>query len=176
MKDNNTKRAFIEARAEGKSFSKIQQELNISKSTCSKWENDLKAEITELQREETEELYNLYGMRRQARIKSLGTLLNHIDQAITPEKIEELPADKLLELRLKYGKELKQEYSEPSGETLNDLLAQVDEAIGGADTSTKQRLLKTKLDTITLIGKEQRAEYDEQAINLEDYLSKIIKH
>ena len=38
MKDQETRQKFIKLRAEGNSFSKIANELDISKATCSEWQ------------------------------------------------------------------------------------------------------------------------------------------
>lgn len=104
MKDRETQLAFIKARAEGKSYSTITKELGIAKATCTSWEQSLRGEIEELRQAQLEELYTAYSMKREARIKALGTILQGIDTAIAGKPLEELPAGKLLELRLKYGR------------------------------------------------------------------------
>lgn len=128
MKPTEKKLAFVQARAEGKSFSTISSELHISKSTCSNWERELKADIKALKEEGLQELYASYNMTREARIKTLGEMLDGIDRAIASKDLAEIPAEKLLELKLKYERELKTEYTEPieeAGEdTLESLLAQ----------------------------------------------------
>lgn len=128
MKTTEKKLAYIQARAQGKSYSTIATELEISKSTCSKWERGLKEDIDSLKRANTEELYTSYNMTREARIKGLGELLQGIDKAIAQKDLTELPLDKLLELRLKYARELKTEYVEPleapQEDSLEGILAQ----------------------------------------------------
>jgi len=90
------KAQFIELRAQGQSYSKIAETLQISKSTCTAWARELEAEIAERERER------------------LGEMLERIDQALAAKSLEDLPADKLLELKLKYTRELKAEYTEPA--------------------------------------------------------------
>lgn len=128
MKDTQTKRDFIKARAEGKSYSTITKELGIAKATCASWERSLKEDIDALRQAQLEELYTAYNMTREARIKALGDTLQRIDSALAEKDLEDLPADKLLYLRLKYGEALKEEYTEPveldTDNTLDSLLEQ----------------------------------------------------
>lgn len=111
MKSNETKTKFVQLRAAGLSFEKISQQLDISKSTCSSWNAQLDTEIAELQREEIDELYHQYGMVKQAKIKSLGTILNKIDNAINELDFSEMTPTQLLDAKLKYQKALQEEYS-----------------------------------------------------------------
>lgn len=113
MKSTEQKAQFIELRAQGQSFSKIAEALHISKSTCSAWEEELEEQITDRERERLQELYSLYSMHKQGRITRLGETIAQIDAAIAQKDLTELPADKLLELKLKYQKELNAEYAEP---------------------------------------------------------------
>lgn len=122
MKDTETKLAFIKARAEGKSYSTITKELGIAKATCTSWEQALKEDIEAMKRAQTEELYTAYNMKRETRIKALGDILQGLDKAIADKPLEELPLDKLLELRLKYARELKTECIEPVEITTDDTL------------------------------------------------------
>ena len=48
MKDQETQREFIKLRAEGYSYQKIADKLNISKGTCHKWEQRFNEEISNL--------------------------------------------------------------------------------------------------------------------------------
>jgi len=102
LKDEATKRAFIRLRAEGKSYTAIAAELNISKSTCTAWERELQAEITEAQQITRDELTTAYRMTAEARVKALGETLESIDNALAQKDLTQLPADKLLALKLKY--------------------------------------------------------------------------
>ncbi|BCQ31307.1 helix-turn-helix domain-containing protein [Limosilactobacillus fermentum] len=49
MKSDATKQKFIQLRAEGLSYAKISEQLHLSKSTCSSWENKFADEIATLQ-------------------------------------------------------------------------------------------------------------------------------
>ncbi|MGX7364688.1 helix-turn-helix domain-containing protein [Aerococcus suis] len=110
-KSNEVKLQFIQLRAEGNSYDKIAKKLDISKSTCSAWEKFFSAEIEERRAEELEELYNAYFMTKEGRIKQLGETLNNIEGALQEADLRELPAEKLLEYKLKYIDALKDEYT-----------------------------------------------------------------
>lgn len=189
MKDRETQLAFIKARAEGKSYSTITRELGIAKATCTSWEQSLRAEIEAMRQTQLEELYTAYNMKREARIKTLGTILQGLDKAIAEKPLEELPADKLLELRLKYGRELKAEYTEPveleTDDTLDGLLEQYNqlyrESKAGsytpADIKAQLSILDAKRDTIyRLAGEQSREEESPLDFGFSEYTSKIIRH
>lgn len=112
MKPQEQRVNFIRLRAEGKSYHAISQELNISKDTCSRWEQELKEQIAELKAEHLQELYDSYYMVREARITQLGDTLNNINEALSKKDLEELSPDKLLDFKLKYMEALKGEYIE----------------------------------------------------------------
>ncbi len=136
VKRTEEKLAYIKARGEGKSYSTIARELGISKSTCSSWEKELKEDIQAYKEDALEELYTSYNMTKEARVKKLGEVLATIDTALEKKDLTEVPAEKLLELKLKYERELKTEYIEPledAGEdTLEDILEQYNKFYIGA--------------------------------------------
>lgn len=190
MKDAETKLAFIKARAEGKSYATITKELGIAKATCTSWEQSLRGDIEALKQAQLDELYTTYNMKREARIKALGDTLQRIDTALAEKPLEDLPADKLLEYRLKYGRELKEEYTEPveldTDDTLDGLLEQYNqlfrESKAGnytpADIKAQLSILDAKRDTLYRIAGEQAREEEEPFSFdlLEKYTSKIIRH
>lgn len=110
MKSKETKEQFIRLRAEGLSYAKISEQLNISKSTCSSWEKELADKITEMKHERLQELYDEYGMAKEARIRQLGTVLQKIDKAIEEKDFSEMTPAQLLDARMKYQKALNEEY------------------------------------------------------------------
>ena len=190
MKDRDTQLAFIKARAEGKSYSTISKELGIAKATCTNWEKTFKEEIGELRQEQLDELYAAYGMKREARIKALGETIQRLDKAIAEKPLEELPVDKLLDLRLKYGREIKAEYKEPvaldTDDTLDGLLEQYNqlysESRAGsctpADAKALLNILDAKRDIIYRLAAEQDKE-DEDPMSLDfldGYTSKLLRH
>lgn len=102
MKPQEQKTEFIRLRAEGRSYSYIADTLHISKSTCSSWERELQDAIAELKQEQLNELYNSYAMTKEARVKKLGETLNGINEALDAVDLKEIPAEKLLDFKLKY--------------------------------------------------------------------------
>lgn len=184
MKDTETKLAFIKARAEGKSYSTITKELGIAKATCTSWEQALKEDIEAMKRAQTEELYTAYNMKREARIKALGDILQGLDKAIADKPLEELPLDKLLELRLKYARELKTEYIEPveitTDDTLEGLLEQYNQLYrdsktgkySPADIKAQIAVLDAKRDTLYRISGELTKEEESGLVNMADLFNK----
>jgi len=106
MKTYDQKLQFVQLRAEGRSYSYIGKELGISKDTCSNWEAELKSEIVANEQESLRDLYLAYSMTRKARIKRLGNTLNRIENALESKDLRELPTERLLEYRLRYGEAL----------------------------------------------------------------------
>ena len=163
MKDTETKARFIELRAEGQSYGKIADTLHISKSTCTAWEQELQQEIAGRERERLQELYSLYDMHKTNRIQHLGETLSRIDTALAGKDLAELPADKLLELKLKYERELKAEYVTPAtpieGDTLEAILLQykttLEKSQSGeytpAQTKAQVTVIKEALQTMRAI-------------------------
>ena len=110
MKPNDQRNEFIRLRAEGKSYTAISKELNISKATCTAWEKELKAEIAEKKKEQLEEMYEAYYMTREARITKLGKALKSIEDALSKADLTQVSPEKLLDYKLKYMEALKQEF------------------------------------------------------------------
>ncbi len=110
MKPNELKQQFIEARADGKSYSTIASELHISKSTCTAWERELKDQIDALKKEQLNALCVSYGMTKEARIKRLGDTLESINTALEEADFSTIAPEKLLDFKLKYTEALKEEY------------------------------------------------------------------
>lgn len=111
MKPQEQKTEFIRLRAEGRSYSYIADTLHISKSTCSSWERELQTAVAELKQEQLNELYTSYAMTKEARVKKLGETLNGINEALAAADLSEIPAEKLLDFKLKYTEALKEEYT-----------------------------------------------------------------
>lgn len=153
MKPAEKKREFIRLRAEGKSYRAIEEAIGVSRSTCSEWEKDLSAEIARLRQESLEELYNSYGMAREARIRRLGDTLLRIDKALSEVDFSKIPPEKLLDLKLKYSAALKDEhtataYTEASGEAEDTLTAIKDLYRRTATGETTIEQAKTELNII----------------------------
>ena len=186
MKSQSKKHEFVRMRAEGTSYGAIAAELHISKSTCSKWEEELRSAIAERKAEDLEALYSSYYMTRAARIDQLGQALQAVNNALGAIDLRETPPEKLLDLKLKYLQALKEEYistgraeSMPAEitpaalmELLKDLLERVRSGEATATQANRESLIignllkayeqteiKTKLDQIEqLLAERERAE------------------
>jgi len=107
------KTRFIEMRAKGYPYSKICKELGVSKTTLSVWNTELSDEVKRHKSESLQELYDAYYMHKEARIKRLGDTLSNIDKELSNKDLSQIPADKLLDYKLKYMDALREEYVEP---------------------------------------------------------------
>jgi hypothetical protein len=110
MKPTELKQQYIQLRAEGKSYSFIAKQLQISKSTCTKWEREFAREIDELKRAELAALYESYSMTKEARIRKLGSTLDKINEALEKVDFSEVDPARLMDYKLKYMEALKGEY------------------------------------------------------------------
>ena len=99
MKPRELKQEYIRLRAEGRAYSYIADNLHISKSTCTKWEKELEAEIAQIKREELNTLYDTYHMRKEDRIKKLGDTLEKVETALDATEIVKALGDLLNRVR-----------------------------------------------------------------------------
>ena len=175
MNNTETKAKFIDLRANGASYRKIASELDISISTCSSWEKELKDTIADKKAERLNELYTAYAMTKEARIKAIGDTVKRLQASVDQLDLSTLPPEKLLDLNLKYRQALQSEYVKPSDpiiigddlspktmlEALADLLnrtkeGEVDEVQAGKEATIianflkayEQTALKEKVDAI----------------------------
>lgn len=161
MKSPEIKTEFIALRAQGKTFEYIAKKLNISKSTCSAWEKELKTAIADLKQEQLNELYDTYYMTKEARIKKLGDILDKIDNTLDQADLAEVPLEKLLDFKLKYTEALKAEYVHTGAVT--DFSEQV----------TAQDILKA---LGSLLERVQRGEVSQEQANRESaVLANLLK-
>jgi transcriptional regulator with XRE-family HTH domain len=102
MKDTKTKERFVELRAEGWSYERIAQELQVSKPTLIDWSKGLSRDIVNLGAIRLEALREQYGLTQQAKLEQLGESLKLIGEELSRRKLDSLTVKELLELRLKY--------------------------------------------------------------------------
>lgn len=159
MTETEKKTKFIQLRAEGQSYSKIAAAIDISKSTCTRWNKELKAELEKRESETLQQLYNQYGATRYARIKATGETLNKIEKAIASKDFDSVPLEKLLQLKLKYIEALKAEYQpitnrkeiqEITPQSIVEALRELLQAIRAGEISEKQAEHETKVITALL--------------------------
>lgn len=120
MKATEQKEQFIIHRAEGLSYSKIAELLHISKSTCCKWEQELASQIKAAKEDRLQDLYSLYRIGKESHIEKLGAALERIDAALAEKDLTEIPADKLLKLKLEYENRLQELYTADAESSFTD--------------------------------------------------------
>lgn len=111
MKPLDVQYEFIRRRANKESYRRISEALGISKSTCSDWDSQYREEIAMQRQDMLNDLYEDYGMTKQARIASLGQTVKRIDQALASVDFSKVPPEKLLDMKLKYTTAMKAEYT-----------------------------------------------------------------
>lgn len=104
------KSRFILLRANGKSYSKIAEELGVSKGTLVNWNNELEAEIAQVRSIELEALQEEFFLLKEGRIRLLGEQLKTIQAEIGKRDLSKVKTEKLLDLQPRYFIELKGEY------------------------------------------------------------------
>lgn len=102
MKDIKTKERFIELRAEGKAYSEIAIELNVSKPTLIAWSKELSMEISNLRTVEMEALFQKCLVAKEKRIALFGKMLERIATEVEKRELSDMETGKLFEILLKY--------------------------------------------------------------------------
>lgn len=149
---------FIILRAQGQSLDAIAKQLQISKSTAFDWSKEHATAIKEAHRQRVNELQDLYRQERADHRERLKATLQRIDTALDSKDLAEIPADKLLKLKLEYLDRLTAEPPEvipasdflqyDSGELLQ-ALANVFEAVqAGTITPQQSRATLDALDAL----------------------------
>jgi len=118
MKPTEIKTKFVDLRAKGWSFDKIASELKVAKKTLLNWNQELKKEIEELKAIELKSLREQYYINQYQSIKTIGETLERINQEINQMDFSQIPPEKLLELKLKYMRELKKERGDSKSDDL----------------------------------------------------------
>ncbi len=106
------KTRLIELKAKGRSCRRIAGELNVSKSTVANWVQELEAEIASARAIELEALQEEYGLSKEARIRSLGKLLNRLEGELEKRDFKKLTTEKLLNMMMKYQEKLTAEFED----------------------------------------------------------------
>jgi len=109
---------LINYQAKGWSFDRIAKKLNTSKKTLLNWNKELKRDIEELKAIELASLREQYFITQYHSIKTIGKTLERINREIEKMDFSQIPPEKLLDLKLKYMRELKKERGEGNDEEL----------------------------------------------------------
>lgn len=110
MKDTETRNRFVELRAQGLSFAKIAQTLEVSKQTLINWSKELQNEITNLKEVELEELRDRHNMSERTRIELIGGQLERIKEELAKRDLSDVPTATLLSLFIKFAPLLEKEH------------------------------------------------------------------
>lgn len=150
MEPLQVKEEFIKLRAKGWSYDKIAEKLGKAKQTLIDWSKELQEEIANRKALELEALYELYHLHREQRIKDFAQVVKSLREEILKRDLEDVPTDKLLDLFLKYGKQLEEELIDPEFKSSSEIAESKEERnlLEGADLS---RLTEEELRTITAI-------------------------
>jgi transcriptional regulator with XRE-family HTH domain len=105
------KQQFIELRAKGYSFSRISEELGISKPTLIDWsrDDDVSSSICNLRALLIDELQEKYTITKKHRIIAFGEFLNRAKSELEKRDLSEISTDKLIPLIIKLSETLKQD-------------------------------------------------------------------
>lgn len=113
MRSTEEKIRFVELRAQGLSFDRIAKELRASKQTLIDWSKELQEEIANRRALELEALYEAAGIAKEKRLQALAGVLNRLELELAKRSLVDVSTEKLLELQLKYSKQLEEERVEP---------------------------------------------------------------
>lgn len=107
------KQQFITLRAKGYSLEKIAKKIGKCRQTLSNWNSDLQEEIANAKAIELEALFEECLLTKEHRVKELSKLLTKINEELETRDLHEVSDDKLIDLKLKIGDQLKDEFFEP---------------------------------------------------------------
>jgi len=107
------KQRFIQLRAQGLSFDRIAEEMEVSKNTLLTWSGELFREVQEAQFHEQENLLNQYSVMRRTRFEVYSRLLSEALQELSNRaennKLSKMDTDKLLNLALRIEERLEKD-------------------------------------------------------------------
>jgi len=109
MKDNSDKEKFIELRAKGLSFSKISQEIGVSKPVLIKWNSEFQKEIENIRFCIAEEHLEKYQLMKVARVNMFANLLNKALIELDSRNLQGASTKELLSIMQFFDSRLKSE-------------------------------------------------------------------
>ncbi len=109
MNDVEKQQRFVFLRAEGWSFARIAQELEISKPTLIKWSHKFQFEIQNQRAILLENLQEKWLSACDARVNALGEQLRKIEAELAKRDVTDLPTGQLFRLVESLRRQIKQE-------------------------------------------------------------------
>jgi transcriptional regulator with XRE-family HTH domain len=182
MKTLDTKDKYIELRAEGLSQRTCAKRLGVSAASVSRWEAEMAESISEARKRRLEEVYERYGMMKEARLRRLGGTIERLDKAAAAIDYQAIPAERILDLQIKFQEAFRDEYVSTGGggkglspegdlaaayKALSDILRRLQE---GAITDTQARGELAICEA--LIKTKETMELEKKLASLEEAISK----
>jgi DNA invertase Pin-like site-specific DNA recombinase len=109
MKTQNEKKRFIELRAKGLSYDKISKELEISKPTLIKWNDELKNEIANLRYFEFESIIAEYSLSKRNRLESFSIILSKALEELKERPFDEISVKDLVNIVFQMNQKIQTE-------------------------------------------------------------------
>mgnify|MGYP001256505634 CR=1 FL=1 len=101
MKDLETKKKFVELRANGLSYDRISQEIDVSKPTLIGWGKEFEKDILEIKESVIQELRLKYQMNKDLRILALSGQAMAILNELQSRDLNEVKTEKLMGLLIR---------------------------------------------------------------------------
>lgn len=114
MKDQGTKEAFVELRANGETFEEISNILEVSKTTLIKWSKELKYEINNYKELRREYLTKLYLGDLKSTLEDYGKFNTRLRKELFNRDLSKLSTDKLARLFLEFQKSMGDHLKSPN--------------------------------------------------------------
>jgi transposase len=109
MNDAETQQRFVLLRAEGRSYTRIAEELNVSKPTLIKWSRKYQFEIQNQRAINLEALQEKWLSSRETRVASLGEQLQKMERELANRDIASLTTGQLLAFTASLRRQIRQE-------------------------------------------------------------------
>jgi hypothetical protein len=109
MKDQETQQRFILLRSQGWSFSRIAQELNVSKATLINWSRRFQFEINNSRAIELEALQEKLIANRETRAVALGQQLKLVEAELGKRDLTQVPTPRLFAIANSLRREILRE-------------------------------------------------------------------
>jgi len=95
MKDQETIQKFIELRAQGMSFARIAQQLDVAKSTLVNWSKEHQHLIQNLRAIEWEDFVDRTLSSKEERVKAISEQLRRLDTELAKRDLASIPTARL---------------------------------------------------------------------------------
>ncbi len=109
MRDQETKNRFIELRAQGYSFQRISEELQVSKPTLIDWSKEFQLEVKNARAIEMEALQEKCLALKEHQIRLFGEILQKVKVELDKRDFSLLNTGQLIDAMLKLSKVLRDE-------------------------------------------------------------------